>query len=82
MTVGELITQLHGFDPDLLVYVRGYEKGIDDVTEVAGIAVVRDSHDTYHWYYGAHAIYDPDLHDSDVTTNVTVVPGIYLGAGS
>jgi len=52
MTVKELIEQLQQLDPDLHVFVRGYEGGYDNVgiSEVKEIAL--DVHEE--WYYGRH----------------------------
>jgi hypothetical protein len=44
--------------PDLPVYVRGYESGINDVSGVHPVTVVRDVHDQS--YYGEHEIEAPD----------------------
>ena len=57
MKVSELIEALSEVDPDLPVYVRGYEDGVDDVTAVQPVTVVRDVWpDT--WYYGDHSTDD------------------------
>ena len=53
MTVKELIEQLQTLDPDLHVFVRGYEGGYDyagPVTDPNEFAL--DFHDE--WYYGKH----------------------------
>lgn len=45
--------------PDLPVYVRGYEGGVDDVGQILPINVVRDVYDDES-YYGAHDHYESD----------------------
>lgn len=57
MTVKELIEQLQTLDPDLYVFVRGYEGGYDyagPVTNPSEFAL--DFHDE--WYYGNHETAD------------------------
>lgn len=50
--------------PDLPVYVRGYEGGVDDIGLIEPIEVVRDAYsDTS--YYGAHDHYGTDYVDDD-----------------
>jgi hypothetical protein len=71
MTVKELIEQLQQLDPELHVFVDGYEGGYDDVTisEVKEIAL-----SVYkEWWYGQHENFDETKH----ITN-TVVKGIIL----
>jgi hypothetical protein len=58
MTVEELIKHLAGFDPDLPVYVRGYEGNVDDVHTVVQVLVHRDEDDGSA-VYGDHALYEP-----------------------
>jgi hypothetical protein len=55
MTAHELARMLLD-GPDLPVYVRGYESGINDVSGVHPVTVVRDVHDQS--YYGAHEVID------------------------
>jgi hypothetical protein len=71
MIVKELIEQLQQLDPELLVFVDGYEGGYDDVTisEVKEIAL--NVHND--WWYGVHDNFDETKH----ITN-TVVKGIVL----
>jgi len=58
VTVEELIEQLGTFDPDLPVYVRGYEGHVDDVETVVQVMVHRDADDGS-GVYGDHALYEP-----------------------
>jgi hypothetical protein len=55
MTVKELIEQLNQLDPELDVYVPGYEGGFDDVNTLSRIMVCKNFY--YRdddWYYGKH----------------------------
>jgi len=71
MIVKELIEQLQQLDPELHVFVDGYEGGYDDVTisEVKDIALNVNND----WWYGVNDNYDETKH----ITN-TVVKGIVL----
>lgn len=79
MTAAELIAKLADFDPSTPVYVRGYEDGIDDVDSVTTVHVRRDVHDE--WYYGSHAVFDPDMFDDAAEVEAArakTSPGVYL----
>lgn len=52
MTVGQLIIVLGALDPKLPVVVRGYEDGVNDISEAALINIRRDQYSA--WYYGQH----------------------------
>jgi hypothetical protein len=71
MTVKELIEKLQQLDPELHVFVDGYEGGYDDVaiSEVKDIAL--DIHKE--WYYGKH-----DNADDDRFIDAIIVKGIIL----
>ena len=71
MIVKELIEQLQQLDPELHVFVDGYEGGYDDVviSEVKDIALNVNND----WWYGVNDNYDETKH----ITN-TVVKGIVL----
>ncbi len=57
MTVKELIEQLQQLDPELRVFVRGYEGGYDDAGPISGVVeMALDFHDE--WYYGNHETTD------------------------
>ena len=74
MTVKELIEQLQQLDPELHVFVDGYEGGYDDVaiSEVKDIAL--DANDTTKdWWYGKHDNFDENKHIDNI-----VVKGIIL----
>jgi len=57
MTVKELIENLQTLDPELRVFVEGYEGGYNDVSFNPNISkFVLDYHSD--WYYGVHEIID------------------------
>ena len=74
MTIRELIEQLQQLDPELHVFVRGYEGGYNDAgpaTPPNSFAL--DFHDE--WYYGKHEVADyPGVEEG----NYTIVKGIVL----
>jgi len=59
VTVEELIAELCEFQPELEVYVRGYEGGIDDIVQVSHVLVHRGKH-VDEDMYGDHAVYEPE----------------------
>ena len=71
MTVKELIEQLQQLDPELHVFVDGYEGGYEDVviSEVKDIALNVNND----WWYGVNDNYDETKHIDN-----TVVKGIIL----
>ena len=76
MTVKELIEQLQTLDPELHVFVSGYEGGYryveleDEIMEIA-----LDVHDE--WWYGKHEDADSSYFVPDKTKH-TIVKGIVL----
>lgn len=52
MKVKELIEQLNKLDPELGVFVRGYEDGVNDVSRIDEVYIKEDVYDE--WYYGQH----------------------------
>ena len=74
MTVKELIEKLQTLDPNLRVFVSGYEGGYDDATIPNNIMdIALDYHDE--WYYGNHE----DADYSGVREgNYTIVKGVIL----
>jgi hypothetical protein len=74
MTVKELIEQLQTLDPDLQVFINGYEGGFNDVTPVAGnvVDMVLDYHRD--WYFGRHEI----VERTTDPTEYKIVKGIII----
>jgi hypothetical protein len=55
MKIKELIEKLQAFDPELEVYVDGYENGYDTPQEPFQSPIRLNVHDE--WYYGAHELH-------------------------
>ncbi len=53
MKISKLIEQLNQLDPELEVYIEGYEGGYDDLRKMEHIEVCRDFY-TEEWTYGNH----------------------------
>ena len=73
MTVKELIEHLQTLDPDLRVFIKGYEGGVDDKTSISEpVDITLNVHTE--WYYGEHEYtstgYEP--------ANKQIVKGIVL----
>ena len=74
MTVKELIEQLQQLDPDLHVFVQGYEGGFDDAGPIGDIKeIALDYHKE--WYYGKH---EDANYNNTIRENYTIVKGIIL----
>ena len=72
MTVKELIEKLQTLDPNLRVFVSGYEGGYDDAAIPNNIMdIALDYHDE--WYYGKHE--DANVVDK---TKYIIVEGVIL----
>ena len=56
MKVKELIKELSKLDPDLNVYVSGYEGGFLDVEAAVKNRIVRNYHNEETWWYGPHEL--------------------------
>lgn len=54
MTVAELIAALQELPAEWPVYVRGYEEGVDDVTQLRPSHFERDHYEGQPDYYGRH----------------------------
>ena len=73
MTVKELIEHLQTLDPDLRVFIKGYEDGVDDkITVDPPTDILLDVHSE--WYYGKHEYADVGYE----TKNRQIVKGIVL----
>ena len=71
MTAQQLIEKLQHFDPEMRIFVDGYEGGYNDATvsEIRDIAL--DVHTD--WYYGTH-----EDAASELAVDKTIVKGIVL----
>ena len=73
MTVKELIEQLQTLDPDLRVFIKGYEGGVDDKTSISEpVDITLNVHTE--WYYGEHEYTSTGYEPS----NKQIVKGIVL----
>jgi hypothetical protein len=57
MKVSELIEKLQKFDPELEVYVDGYEGGYDTPREPFQSPMKLNVHSEEFWYYGLHELH-------------------------
>jgi hypothetical protein len=78
MKVKELIQELQKLDPELLVVVRGYEGGVDEVNSIYLCNVELDSNAGIE-YYGNHEILY--YGDKPWKENGIVVKGVQLRGG-
>ena len=71
MTVGELIEKLQQLDPDIHVFVQGYEGGFEDVS----VSDIKDMalNVNEEWYYGKH-----EFAENVEKTQYKIVKGIIL----
>ena len=72
MKVKELIEQLQGFDPELMVVRPGYEGGVTEVEYATGVLLALNVHDE--WYYGEHEEVDTE----DTYPDHKHVQGVHL----
>ena len=82
MKVKELIEQLKQLNPELMVVVRGYEGGVNEVVsyEECNIALDANKGD---WYYGRHEVVEFDKFSfSNPVGNHPIVKGVKLIGGS
>ena len=76
MTVKQLIEQLQQLDPELHVFVQGYEGGYDYAGPISNILeIALDVHEE--WYYGKHEDADSNYYVSDKSKH-KIVKGIVL----
>jgi len=64
VTVSDLIEMLQKMPQEHMVVIRGYEGGVDEVTELEKTRVILDVNEE--WNYGSHELLDPrDRSDGD-----------------
>jgi hypothetical protein len=78
MTVRELIKQLQQQDPDHLVYLSGYEGGINDATQVHQIRVERDHNKPYNNDTGKRVYGDHEDRTQYNPRHAPTTPGVYI----
>jgi len=75
VTVQDLIIKLEKLDPEIRVFVKGYEDGYEDVhLSEQVLDFVEDYHDE--WYYGPHELLK-ECRGNNIT-NYKTVKGIVL----
>jgi hypothetical protein len=78
MTVKELIDTLQQLDPELHVFTRGYESGLEYVNRPEKtVEVVLDYYNSEEWWYGPHEVAKNIDTRDDVSMHKTV-KGIVL----
>lgn len=76
MTAQELIDRLSALpDRSVRVVVRGYEGGVDGVTEIVPVTIALNVHSE--WYYGRHEIQDRHTrhHHAEKVAAIVLVGG-------
>jgi hypothetical protein len=77
MTVKELIEHLQQLDPELNVFTRGYEGGVDDLLSIDGPTdIILDVNSKDKWWYGRHE-YSNQYYKTKYSNNKTT-KGIVL----
>lgn len=79
MKVKELIEQLQSLDPELEVFIPGYEGGYESVSDK--ISEPQDFILNWYadWYYGPHELFrNVDAYDIELQENQKIVKGIVL----
>jgi hypothetical protein len=80
MTVKELIEYLQTIDPELKVFIKGYEAGYNDVNTINHEKMVLNVNNI--WYYGKHELLrNMEKKDKilDKESNHNSVKGIIIG---
>ena len=74
MKVKELIEKLSQLDPELMVVIRGYEGGVDEVSDYGLCDIELNVNDE--WYYGKHEVLEK--RDKPRKKDSTIVKGVCL----
>ena len=72
MTVAELIENLQNLPSDHMVVIRGYEGGVDEVTDLESAKIILDVNKE--WNYGSHELLDP----RDRSEGEDITDAVYL----
>ena len=76
MKVKELIEKLSQLDSELMVVVRGYEGGVDEVSDYGVCNILLNANDE--WYYGRHETLSDNELEKVKDRNLTIVKGVCL----
>ncbi len=68
MTVAELKAALNQYPDEMLVYVRGYEGGVNDLDRFEVNPIRRDQNKE--WYYGTHEVQYEGQSEEILSTDV------------
>ena len=78
MKIKQLLEKLNGLDPELEIYLKGYEGGAIELKTVAEVEVSKNYN--VDWWYGPHEVirYNGGLlvEDKDIFKNIE--KGVYL----
>jgi len=78
LKIKQLLEKLNGLDPELEIYLKGYEGGVVELRTVAEVEVAKNYN--VDWWYGPHEVirYNGDLlvEDKDIFKNIE--KGVYL----
>ena len=80
MKIKQLLEKLKDLDPELEIYLKGYEGGAIELKTVAEVEVSKNFN--VDWWYGPHEItrYNGDLLVEDVDKYFkNIEKGVYLG---
>lgn len=78
MKIKDLIKMLESFDPDLTIYIDGYEGGYNDVKTIDEIKILRDRN-LYSNLIGDHDEFIEGYHDAYPNEENKTDLGIYIG---
>ena len=73
MKVKDLIVRLQQFDPELVVFIDGYEGGIEEVESTNEHTIALNCNED--WYYGSHEI----VNEFAQHEGKERVQGVYIG---
>jgi hypothetical protein len=75
VTVNQLIERLQKMPQEHMVVIRGFEGGVDEVTELEEARIELDVNEE--WNYGSHELLDA----RDKTQDENIVSAVYLRHG-
>ena len=75
MTVNQLIERLQKMPQEHMVVIRGFEGGVDEVTELEEARIELDVNEE--WNYGSHELLDT----RDKTQDENIASAVYLRHG-
>ena len=78
MKIKLLLEKLNGLDPELEIYLKGYEGGVVELRTVAEVEVAKNYN--VDWWYGPHEVirYNGDLLVEDKDSFKNIEKGVYL----